>query len=150
VTFTGTTAGTSAGSSNAALIDILRNNTTSAVNGATVVTWNPRGIVFIQPSLAKDQDNPRSGIKNSTGLWYDSLGLPYNVAIDGNYNNVVVAPAYTDLAANYTTASNGDVGVTRGIIAWSFGHDGTIGNNGDGIYKNTTTGIQSDDMISWQ
>src|SRR5207249_2559602 len=99
VTYTGTTAGISSGNSNAALIDVLRNNTASAVNGTTVTTWNPRAIVFLQPPAAKDQTNSKSGIKTSTGVWYDPWGSPYNVAIDGNYNNIVRAPNYTDLAA---------------------------------------------------
>ena len=157
VTFTGATAGTTSGSSNAALIDVLRDNTTSAVNAATVTTWNPRGIVFIQPPLAKDQTGPKSGIKNSTGIWYDPWGSPYNVAIDGNYNNVVVAPTYTDLATTYTTAAapNADVGVPVGVISWAFGKNGVLGGGAPAAGFTNEPGTAgnfsgSGDVISWQ
>jgi prepilin-type N-terminal cleavage/methylation domain-containing protein len=125
---------------NNSLFDVLRNMTGTNPGNAL----NPRAIHFVDPPLAKDQTNPRSGIQNSTGLWYDPWGSVYNVAIDGNYNNIVTAPAYSDL--NYTTATDGsgDVGPTIGVIGWSFGKDGTLGTSGNGIYTN------SDDVISWQ
>jgi prepilin-type N-terminal cleavage/methylation domain-containing protein len=106
---------------------------------------NTRQIVYISPPTVKDGSNPKSGIgtTTSTGQYFDPWGRPYYVAIDGNYNNVVVAPGYTDL--NYTTASNGDVGVTTGVIAWSAGKDGKAPDNGG-----TTTFKNSDDVISWQ
>jgi prepilin-type N-terminal cleavage/methylation domain-containing protein len=129
---------------NNGLFDILRNMTGITPGNAL----NPRGIVFIQPPPAKDQTNSTSGIKTSTGVWYDPWGSPYNVAIDGNYNNIVRAPNYTDLAATYVTATDGssDVGVGTGVIGWSFGADLTLGTKSPASsnYKN------SDDVISWQ
>jgi prepilin-type N-terminal cleavage/methylation domain-containing protein len=120
------------------LFDVLRNMTGTNPGNAS----NPRAILFIQPPAAKDQTNPKSGIKTSTGVWYDPWGSPYNVAIDGNYNNIVRAPNYTDLAATYVTATDGsgDVGVGTGVISWSLGSDGQQAT----IYKG------SDDVISWQ
>src|SRR6266705_473150 len=92
VTFTGTAAGTSSGSSNAALFDVLRNNT-SGINGPTVTSLNPRQIVFVQPSVVRNTSRPMLGVvpNGSTGavIWYYTWGSHYNVAIDGNYNNVV-------------------------------------------------------------
>ena len=129
---------------NNTLFDVLRNMT--GINPGN--TLNPRAILFIQPPPAKDQNVPRSGIKTSTGVWYDPWGSPYNVAIDGNYNNIVRAPNYTDLAATYVTATDGsgDVGVGTGVISWSLGADLTLGtaNPPSSNYKN------SDDVISWQ
>ena len=109
-------------------------------------TFNTRKIVFINPPNAKDQNNPRSGIRVSTGGYYDPWGTEYAVAMDANYNNIVVAPSYTDLQSNYSTATDGsgDKGVTTGVIAWSLGADTKLGNNGDSNYKG------SDDVISWQ
>jgi prepilin-type N-terminal cleavage/methylation domain-containing protein len=123
---------------NNTLFDVLRNMTGTTPGN----TLNPRAILFIQPPAAKDQNNPKSGIKTSTGVWYDPWGLPYNVAIDANYNNIVRAPNYTDLAATYVTATDGsgDVGVGTGVISWSLGSDGQQAT----IYKG------SDDVISWQ
>jgi len=125
---------------NNSLFDVLRNMTGTAPGNAL----NPRAIHFVDPPLAKDQTNPRSGIQNSTGRWYDPWGFAYTVTIDGNYNNIVRGPAYSDL--NYTTATDGsgDVGPTIGVIAWSLGKDGTLGTGGNGVYRN------SDDVISWQ
>jgi prepilin-type N-terminal cleavage/methylation domain-containing protein len=123
---------------NNAVFDVLRSMTGTTPGNAL----NPRAIHFIDPPLAKDQTNPRSGIQNSTGFWFDPWGSRYNVTIDGNYNNITRAPAYTDLTANYTTATDasGDVGVGTGVIAWSFGQDGT----------QAASFKDSDDVISWQ
>jgi len=123
---------------NNGLFDILRNMTGTNPGN----TLDPRAIIFIQPPAAKDQTNPKSGIKTSTGVWYDPWGSPYNVAIDGNYNNIVRAPNYTDLATTYVTATDGsgDVGVGTGVISWSFGSDG----------QQATSYKGSDDVISWQ
>jgi prepilin-type N-terminal cleavage/methylation domain-containing protein len=126
------------------LFDVLRNMTGANPGNAL----NPRAIPFIQPPTAKDQANPKSGIKTSTGVWYDPWGSPYNVSIDGNYNNIVRAPNYTDLASTYVTATDGsgDVGVGTGVIAWSLGADLTLGtaNPPSSNYRG------SDDVISWQ
>jgi hypothetical protein len=81
----------------------------------------------------------RSAI-GANGQYYDSWGTAYNTAIDTNYNNVVVAPGYTDLAASYTTATNGDSGVPTGVIGWSYGKNQ--------MQAASFTG--SDDVISWQ
>jgi type II secretory pathway pseudopilin PulG len=145
---------------NNALFDVLRNMTGTTPGN----TLNPRAIVFISPPSAKDPANPRSGIAPQTvtvngilitvGSFMDPWGTTsgradsgfYHVAIDGNYNGIVRAPSYTDLATTYTTATDGsgDVGVGIGVMSWSLGKDGSLGTNGDGIYGN------SDDVISWQ
>ena len=103
---------------------------------------NPRKIVFINPPDVKDPANPRSGIGTTTGpgQYYDPWGKPYNVEIDGGYDNTVANP-YT---ANAGTTPNLQVGV----IAWSLGKDGSgaiAAASGD---KNT--GVYADDVISWQ
>ena len=102
---------------------------------------NPRQIVFINPPSVKDAANPRSGI-GSDGQYYDpwgpTAGKPesgiYHLRIDGNYDN--------QIANVYTADTGAGPGTLRtGVIAWSFGRDGTQGNaNFSG----------SDDVISWQ
>src|SRR6266436_6861637 len=93
---------------------------------------NPRKIVFIQPRTSKLSNPAKSGIGSTgaeLGVWFDPWGSPYNIAIDGNYNNIVRAPNYTDLATTYATATDGsgDVGVRSGVIAWALGKNGVLG-----------------------
>jgi prepilin-type N-terminal cleavage/methylation domain-containing protein len=116
--------------SNADLINVLRGLDT---------TNNPRQIVFISPRVLGTTP-ARSGI-GSDGHYYDPWATVYRVAIDGDYNNQF---------ANPYTGGAGPSPVAQGVIAWSYGKDRALGTNGDGIYKNTTTGAQSDDVISWQ
>ena len=103
---------------------------------------NPRKIVFINPPDVKDPANPRSGIGTAAanvGQYFDPWGTPYNVEIDGGYDNTV---------ANPYTANAGASPLQIGVIAWSLGKDGSgaiAAGSGD---KNT--GVYDDDVISWQ
>lgn len=145
------------------LIDVLRNNTLStstAIGGGNLVsTLNPRGIAFVTLPSVKNQTQPKSGIATQTvtvngisipiGSFVDPYGTPYNVAIDGSYDNQISNP--------YGAPATGGAGsnpLFQGAIAWSFGSDLKPGSvppaNGDNVYKNPTTGAQSDDVISWQ
>ena len=108
---------------------------------------NPRKIVFTSPPSVKDPANPRSGIGITTGAgqYYDPWGTPYRIAIDGSYDNSLTNPY-----GNPDVGGAGPNPITQGVIAWSLGTDQTLGTNGNGVYKNPTTGAQSDDVISWQ
>jgi prepilin-type N-terminal cleavage/methylation domain-containing protein len=118
-------------------------------NAANAV--NTRAIVFIQPPVSKDQTNPRSGIKSSTtdSTWYDPWGKPYNVMIDGNYDNSLANP-YAD--------QPGGQFLYNGVIVWSFGKNGNLGGGpaaagppaftAEGGSLNNFSG--SGDVISWQ
>src|SRR4029077_19484358 len=81
---------------------------------------NTRAIVFIQPPVSKDQTTPRSGIKTTTSVWYDPWGSPYNVMIDGDYDNQLTNP-YAD------TPPPGGATLYLGVIVWSFGKNGRLG-----------------------
>src|SRR5438132_233070 len=85
---------------------------------------------------------PGTGAPGAVGQYWDPWGTPYNVRIDGNYNNSVTPNPYSQGA--------GVDPIQQGVITWSYGKDQTLGTNGDGVYKNLTTGAQSDDVISWQ
>src|SRR5207302_2966424 len=103
---------------------------------ATTSALNTRQIVLINPPDAKDQTSPRSGIKSSTGGYYDPWGTEYAVAIDADYDNQITPNPY---------GNNNGAGASplrQGVIAWSLGKDLTLG-KGKGY-----TG--SDDVISWQ
>ena len=147
--------------SNTDLLDVLRATQTGGVgNGANANNvLNPRKIVFIQAPDVKNSAGPRSGIQiqdsatvagSVVGAWYDPWGFItgnveagiYHVRIDSDYNNSIPNP--------YSTGGAGSDPIPQGVIAWSLGKDGTLGTNGDGVYKNTTIGVQSEDVISWQ
>jgi prepilin-type N-terminal cleavage/methylation domain-containing protein len=105
-------------------------------------TQNPRLIVFISPAYVKNDTagNRRSGVSPTTNQHYDPWGQPYNVEIDGNYDNSAANP--------YTANAGATPNLALGVIAWSLGVDGqgaTAAASGD---KNA--GVYADDVISWQ
>jgi len=122
---------------NSAVLDVLRNNTTSPANGALVAKLNSRGIVFIELPLVKDDSYPRSGIHSTSGIWYDPWGSPYNLAIATASNDQIPAAAHGYTDAEFSI-------VRAGVIAWSYGKDRKAGKRGNRAYAN------SDDVISWQ
>lgn len=112
----------------------------SGANAGDVV--NPRKIVFLSPPNVKDTANPRSGI-GSNGRNYDPWGTPYRIAIDGDYGNTINPNPYT------ADTGAGPSPLNIGVIAWSLGSDQTLGVS-SGKYKDPVTGVQCDDVISWQ
>jgi prepilin-type N-terminal cleavage/methylation domain-containing protein len=129
---TDTTYGPAGTTANNPLFNVLR---------AQDTTNNPRQIVFINPPYVKTPANPRSGIATQAttinGIsvaindYVDPWGTPYNVAIDGDYDNRLTNPY---------TANAGPSPLNVGAIAWSLGKDQTQGTD----FK------ASDDVISWQ
>ena len=67
-------------STNNVVFDILRYDISR--DPTTVPARNPRQVVFIEPPIAKDQANPKLGIRFTSGCWYDPWGYTYNVTID--------------------------------------------------------------------
>src|SRR5262249_21315060 len=115
-------------------------------------TLNTRQIVFISPPAVKSPTIPRSGIATqaatvlcssaAVGDFVDPWSTPYNVEIDGNYDNQITTNPYG-------TNGAGPQPLTTGVIAWSLGLDQVLGTKttgcaGNNIYTN------SDDVISWQ
>lgn len=107
------------------------------LRGLPAAPMNPRQIVFMSPPEAKDQTNPRSGIKNSDGQLYDPWGTTYAIDLDADYDNQIPNPYTTDTGA-------GGANIRQGVVAWSRGRD-TRGGSG----AKTSTDA-SDDVISWQ
>jgi len=128
--------------SNADLFYTLR-----AVSGGlnTSNAVNTRAIVFIQPPFSKT--GTTGGINSTTGIWYDPFGSPYNVMIDGNYDNQLTNP-YADAPGGTT--------LYLGVIVWSFGKNGALGGGapapGFSSSENGTANnfSNSGDVISWQ
>src|SRR5213594_1444056 len=116
---------------------IITNNALlmNALRGLDTVN-NPRQIVFISPPYVKNPANPRSGIATQAtninlisvaiGDLVDPWGTPYNVRIDGNYDNQV-ANAYTDGSAGGSSTTTPPYALSIGVMAWSFGKDQAIG-----------------------
>ena len=102
--------------------------------------------------------NPLGGFASSTatppngtaGAFYDPWGNQYAISIDGTYDNFVPVP-YLDFPQP-TGAPSGvpTTCVNVGCAAWSVGKDSKLGTNGDSYFKNPSTGVPSDDVISWQ
>ncbi len=123
---------------NAELFHILR-----ADGQDNEATTNPRGVVYIQLPLAKNQaaNQSRNGL-GSDGTLYDPWGTMYFIGIDGDYDGTVDNP-YGQNA--------GDVPKLKtSVIAYSWGNDkATTGDffthSGD---KNV--GTSADDVVSWQ
>ena len=117
-------------------------------------TSNPRQIVFLSPPYVKAPANPRSGIATQAttingisvaiGDFVDPWGTPYNVAIDGGYNNQL-ANAYTDGSAGGSATTTPPYALSIGVMAWSYGKDQAIGTRGG-----SASFTNSDDVISWQ
>ena len=112
------------------------------VNGIPAV--NPRAIVFIQPPISKT--GTKAGINSTTGIWYDPFGSPYNVMIDGSYDNQLTNP-YTDAPSGTT--------LYLGVIVWSFGKNGRLGGGAPAAGFTSENGTannftNSSDVISWQ
>lgn len=126
------------GTANNMLFNVLR---------AMDSTNNPRQIVFISPPYVKTPANPRSGIATQAttingiavaiGDLVDPWGTPYNVKIDGNYDNQLANPYTADTGAGPGTLS-------IGVIGWSLGKDQAGGSG------NKNSGAGDDDVISWQ
>jgi prepilin-type N-terminal cleavage/methylation domain-containing protein len=131
---------------NNTLFDVLRNMTGATPGNAL----NPRGIVFIQPRTS-NTNPPKSGLSSTgtIGVWYDPWGSPYNVAIDGNYNNQLANPYGGSGGA-------GSDPINQGVIAWALGKNGRLGGgppatgfgSSEGGTANNFSG--SGDVISWQ
>jgi prepilin-type N-terminal cleavage/methylation domain-containing protein len=132
--------GNSSPPSNAELFFTLRAMNAGTMNANNAA--NPRLIVFISPPNVKDDTagRRRSGVSPTDGNYYDPWGTPYDVKIDGNYDNQITTNPYTSGA--------GPSPLSQGVIAWSLGSDQALGSTppagGNGIYTN------SDDVISWQ
>jgi len=134
---------------NRQLLDILQSlpGNDPATGDPTTNKYNLRKVVFLQPPSVKTDTagNRRSGVSPTDGNYYDPWANVYRIRIDSDYNNADVNP-YGDPG----TGGAGSNPVNQGVVAWSLGSDQALGNNGDNVYKNPTTGVQSDDVISWQ
>lgn len=104
------------------------------LRGTDFAKMNPRDITFINPPVAKDTGNPRSGL-DLNGVWFDPWGSQYLIRLDTDYDGKV-SNAYAKNAGFGT--------VDQGVIAWSIGKDKKT----DPSDKNAAD--SKDDVLSWQ
>jgi prepilin-type N-terminal cleavage/methylation domain-containing protein len=120
------------GTSNVFLFNELR--------ATALATENLRKIVFIQPPVSSVSNPAKAGIGTvgaETGVWYDPWGSPYNIMIDGTYDNQIPNPYTADTGA-------GPDPLTQGVIGLSLGKDRAGGSG------NKNSGTSADDILSWQ
>jgi prepilin-type N-terminal cleavage/methylation domain-containing protein len=140
------TFGPAGSNTNNLLFNELRACTAADTSCTAAATLNTRQIVFISPPYVKNSSQPNSGIgtpcatcvpapPSPVGQFWDPWGTPYNVRIDGDYDNLVTPNPY-----NANTGA-GPSPLATGVIAWSCGSNQTQG---------TTNFSASDDVISWQ
>jgi len=157
----GTQQGVTAGSgiSNFQLFDILRNiDSTGQTPAGQPNQYNPRAIVFFDGKTATDNNNPRAGFVPTNysgggslkiGAFMDPWGSEYFVAIDADYDSQLDGNQNSPRTLQYTDFAYPNNPKT-GVGVYSLGKDQTLGTAGNGYYKNPTTGLASDDIISWQ
>jgi prepilin-type N-terminal cleavage/methylation domain-containing protein len=119
--------GGGAAEGNDMLLDELR--------GLPAGSLNTRKIQFISPPEAKDQSNPKAGIRTETGEWHDPWGTAYGIQMDANYDNEV---------PNLYARGAGSNPLRAGVITWSLGKDTET------AATDKNAGKAKDDVISWQ
>src|SRR2546421_3776881 len=139
------------GCANAGTNDVLFN-----ILRGTDTTNNPRAIVFLSPSTARNTTPPKGGISQSVGTvgqYMDVWGSPYAILIDSDYNNQIVTTPnpYSD-----TDGSAGPSPLRLGAIAYSYGKNGQKRGGaavGAGFVPESATAGKfqsSSDVLSWQ
>ena len=89
--------------------------------------------------FSKDPNAPKSGLGQNDGIYYDPWGTAYKIRLDSNYTNLISTnPPYLN-APSWNA-------VNMGAIAYSYGKDGKLGDNGNGDAKSPNF----DDVLSWQ
>ena len=106
---------------------------------------NPRQVVYFEMPAAKNQTagQGKNGI-DVNGFPMDPWGTTYYVEVDSNYDGGITN-AYGQNSAGFSV-------IGTGVIVISAGPDKQLGaqfNSGSGG-PNKNTGIQADDVISWQ
>jgi hypothetical protein len=138
------------GVSNAGLFDILRNiDSTGATPQGQPNHFNPHGILFFDAGTATDADHPRGGFVPSDakapahpGAYMDRWGTEYFIVIGSGPDMPLRILPYKDFQNKKAPKV--------GVAVFSLGKDQRLGTKGDGFFKNPSTSINSDDIISWQ
>ena len=144
------------------VVNVLRADNTYTITGGTGtgLSVNTRGVVYLDVPLVKDNSNPKSGLGSGSttggpapnskgGDWFDPWGMPYIIAIDGNYDGYIQGTGITLLgysqgSVNYGTWNSAPA-VQTGCIGGTFGSDHV-----QGSVSNPKNYSGSDDVLSWE
>ena len=152
---------------NGELFDVLR-----ALNNVTDPTTptgslNSRRIVYFEARNVKSVTTPRDGfilsgnpqsamgVNLNVGDLVDPFGNMYCIRMDGNYTNALINPysdASTDASDDPTstsTTTDPQTLLRTGVIAYSVGIDGLMGNKGS-VGAAPFSPTPGDDIDSWQ
>ncbi|HEY3899495.1 MAG TPA: prepilin-type cleavage/methylation domain-containing protein [Chthoniobacter sp.] len=138
------------GVSNAELFDILRNiDSSGAMPDGKPTRYNSKGIIFFDGKTATDERHPKSGFVPPNakspmhpGALVDPWGTEYFIVISSDPLPKLLNLSYKDFQDEAAPRVN--------IGVFSLGKDQRLGTNGDAFYKNPSTSVTSDDIISWQ
>ena len=155
---------------NGELFDVLRalNN----VQDPTTPTGslNSRRIIYFEAKNVKNVTTPRDGFiltgnptgNNSVTLnigdFVDPYGNLYCIRMDSNYTNAIINPysnastsASDDASSSGSTTSTQDQQnqLRTGVVAYSVGADGMMGNKGN-VGSAPYSPTPGDDVVSWQ
>ena len=145
---------------NGQLFDVLRAINSQDTSSSTG-TLNSRRIVYFEAKNVKNVTTPKDGfivtgtptgnqsVKMAIGDLIDPFGNLYCIRMDANYNNDVPNPyAIPDAAPSDTNTDPKSI-IRTGVIAWSVGEDGLLGDKGAQV-SSPYTPTPGDDVVSWQ
>jgi len=81
---------------------------------------NPRGIIYIEPTMGKNGTGGLTGSEGSYGLM-DSWGEPYQVVMDANYDNKISNPDVRN--DDPSVSADAPPNLPMGVIVYSHGED---------------------------
>lgn len=145
------------------VVNVLRADTSGSdtlqVSGSSPISVNTRQVVYLDVPLVKTLTSPKAGLGTGTetgnngkgGEWYDPWGVPYIIAIDGNYDGYIDNTGSTTMVLlkyssgiNYLQYNGGNA-LQTGCVAGSFGLDGV-----QGSVASPKSYTNSDDVLSWE
>ena len=160
------TADASGGNNNGQLFDVLRalNDTTSP--DTPTGSLNTRKVIYFEAKNVKNVTVPKdgfvaiqaasgnAGVSLNIGDLVDPFGNLFGVRIDANYTGAIKNPyaeSGKDASDDVSTPANSqDQSILRtGVVAFSYGVDGKIGDNGN-AGSTPYTPTPGDDVVSWQ
>lgn len=155
---------------NGQIFDILRSIPNLTADPNSVL--NSRKIVYFESKNVKNATSPRDGfivtgqptgnpngqpvVTLKVGDLVDPWGNMYCIRIDGNYSNIVINP-YSESPPAHDKSDDPtnppvstDTTILRtGVISWTYGNDGQLGNKGATV-ATPYSPAPGDDVDSWQ
>jgi prepilin-type N-terminal cleavage/methylation domain-containing protein len=154
--------------SNSEVIAILMDNTSLANGVNTNHIRNPQQTIFLNPKMSSydpSQPGPPAGGVDVNGVYRDPWGNPYVISLDLNYNEYCNDWFYQKQTVSQQSGQTGWNGLFNPdpggssdnfqlhgkVMVWSAGPDGMIAvKDGGGNNVNAISGVNKDNVVSWQ